>query len=284
MKQPASFWHSTAFGVSPLQCFRGAAAFRVVAMKVFVHQPEYIPWLGFFDKLARCDVYVVYDDAQYQHGGFHNRNRIRTQRGWEWLTVPIMHGHPQTLKDVKIHGEVWRAKQLNMIKMHYRKAPFFRDYYPVIEEALLFKHELLIGLNLHLIRSIAGVLGIDVRMIRSSEFPYGGAEKNEKLVSMCKFMGADVYLSGSGGRGYIKEDLFMASGVSVQWHSYEHPSYRQVFGGFEPNLSVIDLLFNEGPRAKEIILGGGRVEEKPVFFEAPIANPLLAQKEPLRAS
>lgn len=253
-------------------------------MRVYVHQPEYLPWLGFFDKLARCDVYIVYDDAQYQHGGFHNRNRIRTSAGWEWLTVPIMHGHPQTLKDVKIHGAQWRVKQVNMIKTQYRKAPYFEEYYPLIEDALLFNHEMLIGLNLHLIRLIAGVLGIDVRMIRSSEFPYGGAEKNEKLVSMCKFMGADIYLSGSGGRDYIKEELFNQSGVCVHWHSYEHPSYRQVYGGFEPNLSVIDLLFNMGPESKEIILGGGRVEEKKLFSEVSMANPLMLPKGSLRAS
>jgi hypothetical protein len=253
-------------------------------MRVFVHQPEYLPWLGFFDKLARCDVYVVYDDAQYQHGGFHNRNRIRTPAGWEWLTVPIMHGHPQTLKDVKIYGDQWRAKQVNMIKTHYRKAPYFLEYYPLIEEALLFTHKLLINLNLHLIRSIAGVLGIDVHMLRSSEFPYDGAEKNEKLVSMCKFIGADTYLSGSGGRSYINEELFNQSGICVQWHSYEHPHYHQAFGGFEPNLSVIDLLFNRGPESKEIILGGGRIDEKTSFSEAQLANLLLVQKEPSRAS
>jgi hypothetical protein len=90
-------------------------------MKVFVHQPEYIPWLGFFDKLARCDTYVIYDDAQYQHGSFHNRNRIRTPNGWEWLTVPIIHGHPQIIKEVKISGEQWRVKQLNNLKLHYIK-------------------------------------------------------------------------------------------------------------------------------------------------------------------
>jgi hypothetical protein len=253
-------------------------------MRVFVHQPEYIPWLGFFDKLARCDVYVVYDDAQYQHGSFHNRNRIRTPAGWDWLTVPIIHGHPQMIKDVKIHGALWKVKQINVIKTYYRKAPFFREYYPIIEDALLFDHELLIGLNLQLIRSIVDVLGIDVHMIRSSELPYRGAEKNEKLVSMCKFMGANKYLSGSGGRSYIKEELFNQSGIRVQWHSYEHPCYRQVFGGFEANLSVIDLLFNMGPASKDILISGGRVEEKKPFLRTHLANPLQLKKEPLRAS
>lgn len=234
-------------------------------MKVFVHQPEYIPWLGFFDKLARCDTYVIYDDAQYQHGGFHNRNRIRTPSGWEWLTVPIIHGHPQTIKDVRIYGDQWRTKQLNSLRAHYRKTPYFNKYFPLLEEAIVFNHELLIGLNLHLIKSVADALDIKVKMMRSSEFPYGGEEKNEKLVSMCKFLGADTYLSGSGGQNYIKEELFRQAGVTLQWHTYEHPKYQQMFGGFEPNMSIIDLLFNEGPNAKEILLKGGKVAEKEIF-------------------
>jgi hypothetical protein len=234
-------------------------------MIVFVHQPEYIPWLGFFDKLARCDTYVIYDDAQYQHGGFHNRNRIRTSTGWEWLTVPITHGHPQTIKEVKICGDEWKTKQLNSIKAQYRKTPYFQMYYPLLEEAILFNHELLIGLNLHLIKAVADAMGIKVNMMRSSEFPYGGTEKNEKLVSMCKFLGADTYLSGSGGQNYIKEELFRQAGVNIQWHSYEHPAYQQVWGGFEPNMSIVDLLFNEGPNAKEILQRGGRVAEKRIF-------------------
>ncbi len=229
-------------------------------MIVFVHQPEYIPWLGFFDKLARCDTFVIYDDAQFQHGGFHNRNRIRTQRGWEWLTVPISHGHPQTIKDVKIAGDQWRNRQLSMITHNYEKTPYFREYYSVIKEAIQFEHELLIGLNLHLIKAIAELLDIKAKMMRSSEFPYAGTEKNEKLVSMCKFLGADTYLSGSGGKSYVNENLFSGAKISVNWHSYIHPTYKQRFEGFEPNMSIIDLLFNEGPKAKEILLKGGIVD------------------------
>jgi hypothetical protein len=230
-------------------------------MIVFVHQPEYIPWLGFFDKLARCDTFVIYDDAQYQHGSFHNRNRIRTAQGWEWLTVPIIHGHPQYIKNVKISGDNWKTKQLNAIKQNYQKAPYFNQYYPVIEEAITYNHELLIGLNLHLIKAITDLLGIHVKMVRSSEFPSLGKEKNEKLISICKYLGAETYLSGQGGRTYMDEALFWQSQITVHWHSYVHPIYKQRFEGFEPNMSVIDLLFNMGPDAKEIILKGGSVKQ-----------------------
>ncbi|MDR1992624.1 MAG: WbqC family protein [Nitrososphaerota archaeon] len=228
-------------------------------MIIFVHQPEYIPWLGFFDKLARCDTFVIYDDAQYQHGGFHNRNRIRTLLGWEWLTAPISHGHPQTIKDVKISGTQWKNKQLNQITSNYRQTPYFNEYFPIFKDVITFNHELLVNLNLHFIKTVAGLLDIKVKMVRSSEFPYGGTEKNDKLVSMCKFFGADVYLSGSGGKNYIDESRFTVANIALQWHNYFHPRYTQVFEGFQPNMSIIDLLFNEGHRAKEILLTGGVV-------------------------
>ena len=246
-------------------------------MIVFVHQPEYIPWLGFFDKLARCDTFVIYDDAQFQHGGFHNRNRIRTSHGWKWLTVPITHGHPQTIKDVKIAGIEWRNKQLRVISDNYSKAPYFKEYFPMLKEALSFNHELLIGLNLHLIRATAKILNIQANMVRSSEFPYAGNEKNEKLVSICKFMGADTYLSGSGGRAYVKEALFNEAKINVQWHTYQHPTYEQRFEGFQPNMSIIDLLFNKGPRAKEIIMKGGTTTTTDQSAGFEFSKPLLGQ-------
>jgi hypothetical protein len=122
-------------------------------------------------------------------------------------------------------------------------------------------HESLLELNLHLIKAIAAALDMKPKIICSSELPYVGTEKNEKLVSMCKFLGADCYLSGSGGRNYIQETLFNQANIRLQWHNYEHPTYKQGFDRFEPNMSIIDLLFNEGPRTKEILLSGGRIEE-----------------------
>jgi hypothetical protein len=248
-------------------------------MIVFVHQPEYMPWLGFFDKLARCDTYVIYDDAQYQHGGFHNRNKIRTAKGWEWLTVPIVHGHPQTIKDVRIAGTEWKKKHLNAIMENYRSSSYFKDYFPLVKEALDFDNKLLIELDLHLIKNIADVLSIKVKMVRSSDFSSCGKEKSEKLVSMCKFMGADTYLSGSGGKSYLNEDLFSHANIKVMWHNYEHPIYKQTSKDFEPNMSVIDLLLNTGKEAKQIILQGGSLAENIPFETARIPNIIGALKQ-----
>ncbi len=253
-------------------------------MIVFVHQPEYIPWLGFFDKLARCDTFVIYDDAQYQHGGFHNRNRIRTSRGWEWLTVPIVHGHPQTIKNVKISGDNWKDKHLNAISLNYQKTPFFKEYFPIIKEAIKSNQQYLMNVNLHLIEAIADLLNIKVHMVRSSEFPYCGHEKNEKLISICKYLGAETYLSGSGGRTYVRESLFREAEIRLYWHNYLHPIYKQYFEGFEPNMSIVDLLFNLGPRAKEIVMAGGKLEvNKPAETIALSETLIMGQENVVRA-
>ena len=122
-------------------------------MITFVHQPEYIPWIGFFDKLARSDIFVIYDDAQFVHGSYHNRNRIRTCKGWRWITIPIVHNHPQMIKDVRIAGNHWREEHTRVLIHNYQKAPYFAKYFPIIKEAINFNHELLIGLNLHLLKT-----------------------------------------------------------------------------------------------------------------------------------
>ena len=233
-------------------------------MIAFIHQPGYMPWLGFFDKLARCDKFVVYDDVQFEKGGFHNRNRIRTEDGWGWLTVPIVHNHVQMIKDILISGDRWSGNHIKNIAHNYRNAPYFEEFMPRIEEAISASsdREPLIELDMRLTEALAEILGIKVKVVRSSELPYHqeGEGKNEKIVAMCKHAGADTYLSGQGGRGYIDESVFSEAGVKVVWHDYRHPEYPQRFEGFQPFMSVIDLIFNSGPEeAKRIIMEGGIV-------------------------
>lgn len=217
---------------------------------------------------------MVYDDVQFEHGGFQNRNRIRTAQGWRWLTVPIIHNYPQLIKNVKIAGNKWSTEHLRIIKHSYGKTPFFKEFFPIIEEALLTKHEFLIDLNLHLIKIFADILNIKVNYAKSSAFPYLGKEKNEKLISMCKYISADTYLSGSGAKGYIKETAFFDSNIKIIWHSYNHPIYQQNFAGFHPYMSIIDLLFNEGSQTKEIILKGGITSQETLPVAKSIIEPI----------
>ena len=239
-------------------------------MITLIHQPEFMPWMGFFDKLARSDVFVVYDDVQFEKNGFQNRNKIMTEHGWKWLSVPIVHNYPELIKDVKISGTQWKKDILNKILFNYKKTPYFEKYYKLIEEAILADHELLIDLNLHIIRNISEALGINVKMIRSSEFSYEGEEKNEKLISICKSIGSDTYLVGSGGRGYTDEKMFSDAGIKLLWHDYNHPTYKQQFEEFQPQMSTVDLLFNSGMEAKDTILKGGFISENIGNLSAPM--------------
>jgi len=143
----------------------------------------------------------------------------------------------------------------------YRKAPYFKDYYPTLKDALTQHHPCLANLNIHLIKTIANMLGAKIEVTRSSKLPHLDQDKNSKLIEFCKFTGADTYLCGSGGRSYVDAARFQKEGVKLLWHSYHHPVYRQVYDGFQPNMSIIDLLFNMGPQAKEVLLSGGKIEE-----------------------
>jgi hypothetical protein len=230
-------------------------------MITLIHQPEYMPWMGFFDKMSKSDVFVIYDNVQFERNGFQNRNRIRTSDGWKWLTVPVMHKYPQLIKDVQVSGTKWRDDHIKSIYFSYSNAPYFDEYFGRISDAINHGDSLLADLNIRLIETIADMLGIKPRLVRSSEIQYEGSEKNEKLVSICKALGSDAYLSGRGGQAYCDEKSFANAGLKLLWHEYSHPVYDQKFGRFEPFMSVLDIIFNHGPASKDIILKGGVINE-----------------------
>ena len=229
-------------------------------MIVYVHQPEYLPWVGFFDKMARCDTFVILDDVQYEHGGFQNRNRVRTREGWIWLTVPIAHSgdeNRQKIADVRIRDGEWKTEHSKAIWTNYKKAPFFDEYFPQLQEAYLRNWTYLVELDIFLIKRLARMLGIEVSLERSSKMNLESSEKNQRLVEICKMIGADSYLCGSGAQSYFDRRLFEDEGIEVLQHHFVHPVYGQRFDGFEPKMSVIDLIFNKGPDALDVISSCG---------------------------
>jgi hypothetical protein len=230
-------------------------------MMALIHQPEYLPWMGFFDKMERCDKFVVYDSVQFERSGFQNRNRIRTSGGWKWLTVPIVHNHTQAISDVRISGTKWKKDHIKSIYFSYSNTEYFDDYFPMIRDAINSDSALLVDLDMRLIEAIADSLDIRKDIIRSSELGCESPEKNERLAEICKSTGADSYLSGQGAAGYSNPNTFSDAGVRLMWHRYSHPEYYQKFGSFEPFMSVIDVMFNNGPRSKEIIMKGGAIDE-----------------------
>ena len=221
-----------------------------------IHQPQYLPWLGYFDKMDRADVFVFLDDTQFKKNEWQNRNRIKTAQGWQWITVPVMHHFGQNIRDVKINNDLrWPHKHTQALRQNYGKAGYFERYWPFFEEMFAREWAGLGELNMHVVTGIARELGIDTTLLVSSEVGKEG-EASEALISICKRVGADAYLSGEGGRGYVEEERFEEAGIALEYQQYQHPEYPQRFGEFVSHLSVVDLLFNVGPDSLDVIRQG----------------------------
>ena len=225
-------------------------------MIVAVHQPQYLPWLGYFDKIDRADIFVLLDTVQYKKNEWQNRNRIKTAAGPQWLTVPVTYRFPQRIGEVAVNNQDrWQHKQRQAILSNYRQAPFWDSLAPLIEEILTPSWEYLAPLNIFGVRKLAEILGIGTPLYVASELEEFPEEPDERLIAITKHFGADAYLAGAGGREYMKLDSYRQSGVDVMFQEYRHPVYEQQFGAFVPFLSVLDLLFNHGPESLRILRG-----------------------------
>jgi hypothetical protein len=229
---------------------------------VVVLQPGYLPWLGFFDQLRRADVFVYYDDVQYDKHGWRNRNRIKTQSGPLWLTVPVRHsglGFPRVM-DVEIDTrQPWARKHLESIRQAYARAPFLQHYVPALEELLHRRWERLVDLDIATVDLMAAWLGLKRRIERSSALDIGG-ERSERLLHICRRFGATTYVSGDAAEGYLDTALFERHGIGVEWHRFRHPVYPQLHGDFVPYLSAIDLILNCGDESGAFLEGQSRPE------------------------
>jgi hypothetical protein len=236
-------------------------------MRLGALQPGYLPWLGFFDQIARCDVFILYDELPYARDKWRNRNRIRTPQGWFWLTVPLVKrgkSH-KPLRDVEIseHGN-WRRHHWQTIKNHYAAAPYYRDHEAFFAGLYERPWRYLVDLNLEVILYLLQVLHIETRIICSSEEGLeaehrrtmsSGKDPTARVEFLCRHLGADRFLEGALGRVFMDPSRLHPLGITVEFHDYQHPSYRQCFTGFVPYLSVIDLLFNHGSKSLDILTG-----------------------------
>ena len=226
-------------------------------MIVSIHQPNYIPWLGFFHKLLLSDTYVVFDDVQFPRGkDYANRNQIKTNNGKMWLTASVL--GKKDLKpwnQIEINDNGWREKHLKNIKSFYQKSPYFDTYYSMIEYIYNQNQKLLIELNLDLILLFLGCLDKDIDIITSSNIKTKLIGL-DKILYILKEIGATEYISGDGegAKRYIDEQLFKDNNIKLIWQNYKHPTYKQLHGDFIPYMSILDLIFNEGPNSKDIIL------------------------------
>ena len=224
-----------------------------------VHQPQYLPWPGYFSKLDAADVFVIYDDTQYKHGEWQNRNRIKspnTEDGWQWLTVPVHHSEGELIREIRIDNRHdWPRKHLNAMAASYSRAPYYKDLADDVESLLSRPWERLADLNVATVRLLGSWLGVEKEMAFSSELDYEG-RATDALVSMCRCLDADTYLSGSGGRDYLEPEKFEEAGVRLILHEYVPPEYPQPFGAFVPGLSAADLVFNCGPASLTTLRSG----------------------------
>jgi hypothetical protein len=241
---------------------------------VSIHQPAYLPWLGYFHKLLLADTFVVLDSTQFEKNSFINRNRIRTANGWSWLTIPILtKGHlEKSIREMEWDPrQKWQRKHLATLRQAYARAPHADRYLPVLEE-LIGQAESFDSLLMRMLTFFAAELGAETRIVRASELRAAG-HKTDLLLAICEELGADVYVAGKLGAGYLDHETFDAAGVAVHTQEYEHPVYAQAHPGFEPYMSVIDcMMMHGGTGTRAIVMRGNlsRVElERLVAGEMP---------------
>jgi hypothetical protein len=230
--------------------------------RLAVLQPSYLPWLGYFDQIDRVDIFIYYDDVQYDKNGWRNRNRIKGPNGPAWLTVPVRHSGLglQRICDVAIDSQHnWAEKHLRSISQFYAKAPFRQDYIGGLTDILGRPWQLLVDLDIALIEQISAWLGLKARVERSSRLGIEG-DRNQRLINICGHFGAKHYLSGNAAQSYVDLDAFAAAGIRVEWQDYAHPIYPQLHGDFVSHLSVLDLLFNAGPESLGILRQGRPID------------------------
>jgi hypothetical protein len=214
-------------------------------MIVTIHQPNYLPYLGFFDKMQESDIFILYDNTQYKSEDFQNRNRIRTAKGWQWLTIPVTYTFGDQIKDVKIIDQHWRKTHWKSIEANYSRAPHFNDYKKLFKEIYDKEWTSLAEFNIAIITAITKAMGIRTKLVRASELiPDMPSKSTDALIELCQKVGATKYISGADGEKYLDINKFKTVGIEVEFQHYKHPEYKQVFQGFEPYMSAIDLLFN----------------------------------------
>lgn len=223
-------------------------------MMVAIHQPQYLPWLGYLDKMDQADAFCFLDNVQFTKNEWQNRNRVRTREGWLWITVPVLHDFGQKVMDVRINNLVpWAKKHRRTLKQCYSRAQHYKEWAALLDEVLEKPWEKLSDLNIAAARALAQAFGVSTRLVRASKMGPLPDTPNERLIAILKAMGADTYLAGSGGKNYMDLSLFEEAGIRVAFQDFRHPEYTQAQPGFVAGLSAVDLLYNCGSRGMDLV-------------------------------
>lgn len=221
-----------------------------------IHQPNFVPWIGYFYKIYKADVFVILDDVQYIKNSFINRNRIKTPTGEQWLTIPVKHSgfFGQNINEVEIQDPLRTFSKIkSTLRLNYCKAPFYNEVIEIIEPIFNPETTQIAVLNEALIRAIVNFLEINTPILRSGDLENIVGESSERLVNICITVGADVYLAGFGSKKYQDSEVFENKGISSTIYKFKHPVYRQQWKDFIPSMSILDLLFNEGTNSINLL-------------------------------
>jgi WbqC-like protein family len=227
-------------------------------MRVTIHQPNYLPNAGFFHKILQCDCYVVYDTAQFVRSRFDNRNIVKVNGAKVFLTVPITReSHFRPIAEARVNNATpWREKHWKTLKNAYQRAPHFAALAPALEAIYSTTPVTLPDMSLPVIRKLLAILGWNGRMVLASELPLDRSLRStDAIIDILRVMRATSYLAGASSKKYLVEDAFVRTGIALEYHHFTPPAYRQLGGPFIPNLSVLDLVFNEGPAARGVLFG-----------------------------
>jgi hypothetical protein len=223
-------------------------------MKVGIIQSNFLPWRGYFDFIREVDLFIIHDDLQYTKGDWRNRNKIKTARGLEWITVPVNYKNTnQIIEETTIdYSSRWALKMLNRIKEAYRQSPHFEMYFAPLNDLLIEPAATISDLNLRLIHWACGHLKINTPICFSREFNPQGT-KTERLAGILKQVDATVYLSGPAAQTYLVPELLESEGIKLEYKKYNYPEYSQLFPPFESYVSIIDLFFMTGENARNYL-------------------------------
>ena len=229
-------------------------------MNCVILQPSYIPWRGYFHQIWKADLFIFYDDAKYDKNGWRNRNRIKTPQGLKWLTIPIhkqgIESNKTPINQVEINwAKNWSQAHIKTLRMTYHRAPFFDCFADLLDRFFQKRPNLLADFTIETTTQLARAIGIaHTEFLRSSELPGIEGAKTERLIKILKTVGATHYISGPSAQEYLDDELFKQAGITLEYMTYHYPVYEQLYPPYEPGVSIIDLMFMQGPDTLNCII------------------------------
>lgn len=232
---------------------------NVAELSVAIHQPNFLPWVGYFDKVATVDTFVLFDDVQLPQGkSFCSRVKIKGVNGPQWLTVPVKKNSGALIRQVEVVNNGWARKHVRTIEQIYGKASHFDEFWPQIRDVISQDWALLADMNCALIEKVSRLGGIETTFVRSSSFDLGAVNADERILAILKSTNATKYVSGegAGSKRYVQSEEMEAEGIQLVWQDFRHPVYSQLAAPFDSHMSVLDMLFMTG----KVVPGPATVE------------------------